>query len=157
MEFSLPGQLRGPECKRVMQQAIVLRKNLEPWFGSIESNDIQELCIVLRVDGSLGSFGVEGVENVLIDDGTLACDVVIADHKVGQSWMTLKSQQSCGNVCLKQFQSASRDAVFRSMLMNWPPQWASDASRDYVPWFACAKVGVPELAKQPGNVSCSSD
>ena len=85
MEFSLPGQLRGPECKRVMQQAIVLRKKLEPWFGSIESNDIQELCIVLRVDGSLGSFGVEGVENVLIDDGTLACDLVIAD----QGWSEL--------------------------------------------------------------------
>ncbi|MGI9425178.1 MAG: hypothetical protein ACR2PA_18425, partial [Hyphomicrobiaceae bacterium] len=75
-----PGQLRGPECKRVMQQAIVLRKKLEPWFGSIDSNDIQELCIILRVDGSLGSFGEEGVESVLIDDGTLECDVVIADR-----------------------------------------------------------------------------
>ena len=62
-----------------MQQAILLRKKLEPWFGAIESEEIHELGIVLRVDGSLGSFGAEGVENVLIDNGKLECDVVIAD------------------------------------------------------------------------------
>lgn len=79
MRFLLLGQLRGPECKRVMQQAIALRKKLEPRFVAINGGDIVELCVILRVDGSLGSFGPEGVENIAVEDGQIECDVVIAD------------------------------------------------------------------------------
>jgi len=80
MKFSLPGQLRGPECKRVIQQAIELRKKLEPWFESVEGGNVAELAIVLRVDGSLGSFGPEGIENIAIEGSTIECDVIIADQ-----------------------------------------------------------------------------
>ena len=80
MKFSLPGQLRGPECNRVMKQAIALGKKVEPWFYSIESNEVLELGIVLRVDGSLGSFGPEGIENIVLDNHKMECDVVIADR-----------------------------------------------------------------------------
>jgi len=85
MRFSLPGQLRGPECNRVMQQAIALRKMLEPRFADIDGGSIVELGIALRVDGSLGSFGQEGVENIAVEDGKIECDVVIAD----QGWAEL--------------------------------------------------------------------
>ena len=81
MKFSLPGQLKGPECKRVIQQAIALRKRLEPWFESIDGGEVTELAIVLRVDGSLGSFGPEGVENIAVEGGSIECDVVVADQE----------------------------------------------------------------------------
>lgn len=85
MRFSLPGQLRGPECKRVMQQAIALRKRLEPWFASVDGGQYSELGVALRVDGSLGSFGAEGVENIVIGNDKIECDVVVAD----QGWESM--------------------------------------------------------------------
>ena len=89
MRFSLPGQLRGPDCKRVVQQAIVLRKKLVPWFDGVDGGNLAELGIALRVDGSLGSFGPEGVENIAVKDGKIECDVVIAD----QGWAALGDEE----------------------------------------------------------------
>jgi len=89
MIFSLPGQLRGPECKRVMQQAIVLRKKLEPWFASIDGGTVSELGIALRVDGSLGSFGPEGIESIVTEGGKIECDVVVANH----GWADLSDEE----------------------------------------------------------------
>jgi len=89
MKFSLPGQLRGPECRRVKQQSIALQRKLEPWFGSFDGGDVTELAVVLRVDGSLGSFGPEGVENIAIDESTLTCDVVVAD----KGWADLHDEE----------------------------------------------------------------
>ena len=89
MRFSLPGQLRGPECGRVMQQAIALRGKLEPWFASVDGGDIVDLGIALRVDGSLGSFGPEGVENIKVAGGKIECDVVVAD----QGWAKLDDEE----------------------------------------------------------------
>jgi hypothetical protein len=63
-----------------MQQAIVLRKKLEPWFASVEADNLAELGIALRIDGSLGSFGPEGVENVVFENGKIECDIVVADQ-----------------------------------------------------------------------------
>lgn len=80
MKFSLPGQLKGPKCERVIQQAIALRKKLEPWFESIDGGEVTELAVVLRVDGSLGSFGPERVENIAVEGGTIECDIVVADQ-----------------------------------------------------------------------------
>lgn len=79
MKFLLPGQLNGPECRRVITLAVALRKRLEPWFATIKNSGISELGIALRVDGSLGSFGPEGVENITVRGGKIECDVVIAD------------------------------------------------------------------------------
>ena len=92
MEFELLGQLRGPECKRVMKQSIVIRRLLERWFGSIANDCIQKLCIVIRVNGSLGSFGMPGIENIHVDKGVLSCDLVIADH----NWDALSDEQIAG-------------------------------------------------------------
>ena len=79
MKFSLPGQLKGPECRRVISQAVALRKRVTPWFAAIDNTEISELGIALRVDGSLGSFGPEGVENITVKNGKVECDVVNAD------------------------------------------------------------------------------
>ncbi|TWT89580.1 hypothetical protein [Neorhodopirellula pilleata] len=79
MKFELPGQLRGPECRRVISLAIALRRRLEPWSASIIHSDIDTLSIVLRIDGSLGTFGPPGVEGVAVNSGVLACDLVIED------------------------------------------------------------------------------
>ena len=80
MRFTLPGQLRGPECREVMKQATALRKTLEPLLENCTSENITDLAIVLRVDGSLGSFGSEGVENIELNEGKICCDLVIRDH-----------------------------------------------------------------------------
>lgn len=88
MRFTLPGQLRGPECRSVMKQAITLRKKLEPWFALLNGGDIVELGVALRIDGSLGTFGPEGVENVVVDGGKIQCDVVVAD----QGWSDLSDE-----------------------------------------------------------------
>ena len=79
MKFSLPGQLKGPECRRVVAQAVTLRRQLEPIFNEIQSDAVRELAIILRVDGSLGSFGSEAIENIGFSAKTLTCDVVIRD------------------------------------------------------------------------------
>jgi len=79
MKFSLPAQLKGPECKRVMFQAITIRKKLEPVFFDFELDSVSEISIVLRIDGSLGSFGHEGIENFKLSNGVLECDVVISN------------------------------------------------------------------------------
>lgn len=79
MHFELPGQLKGAECRRVMTQAIALRRKLEPWFADLSNPSIDKLSIVLRVDGSIGSFGRPGVENIHDDSGTIVCDLVIED------------------------------------------------------------------------------
>ena len=72
-----------------MQQAIALRKKLEPWFSSVEGGNISELGIALRVDGSLGSFGPEGIDNIVTDGGKIECDVVVANH----GWADLSDEE----------------------------------------------------------------
>ena len=92
MNFSLPGQFRGPECKCVIPSAVALRKKLEPWFADIDGGNFKELIIVLRVDGSLGSFGPEGVENVKAKDGMIECDLIIPEQDWKEITAILRSQ-----------------------------------------------------------------
>ena len=89
MEIELPGQLRGPECRVVMREIIAARRSLEPWFGNLRSNSISKLTIILRVDGSLGSFGPPGVENTKLRNGEIECDLVVEDH----GWESLSPEQ----------------------------------------------------------------
>jgi len=89
MEIELPGQLRGPECKVMMREIIAARRSLEPWFASLCSDSISKLTIILRVDGSLGSFGPPGVENTKFRNGEIECDLVIEDH----GWESLSTEQ----------------------------------------------------------------
>lgn len=79
MQFELPGQLKGPECRRVISQAIALRRRLEPFFRGIGSTGIDKFTIVLRIDGTLGSFGQSGVENIHTDSKNVSCDLLIED------------------------------------------------------------------------------
>ncbi len=72
-----------------MRQAIALRESLEPWFAVIDAGNIAELGIALRVDGTLGSFGPEGVENIVVKAGKIECDVIIAD----QGWAALGDEE----------------------------------------------------------------
>ncbi len=89
MDFVLPGQLRGPECLRVVRQAVELRRALEPWFQALSEERVGRLTVVLRVDGSLGSFGSPGIENIEIDGGDLSCDLVVSDAR----WETLNDRE----------------------------------------------------------------
>ncbi|MFT3880648.1 MAG: hypothetical protein QM703_13415 [Gemmatales bacterium] len=89
MHFSLPGQLRGPECRRVIGHAIALRRLLESWFAAQTNDQVDSFTIILRIDGSLGSFGPAGIENVELDGRKLSCDLVIADP----DWDRLDEQQ----------------------------------------------------------------
>ena len=73
----------------MIQKAIALRKKLEPWFATLDAADVEKLAVILRVDGSLGSFGPEGVENIAVEDGAIECDVVIAD----QGWENLADHE----------------------------------------------------------------
>jgi hypothetical protein len=84
VNLELPGQMRGPECHRVMRQAIALRKEMEPWFGALPQGSISKLVVILRIDGSLGTFGPSGVENVKRDGTEIQCDLVISDPGWGQ-------------------------------------------------------------------------
>jgi hypothetical protein len=77
--FSLPGQLRGPECRRVAAQGVKLRKVLAPWVSTLRSDLFNEIAVVLRVGGSLGSFEPAGVENVGLSGTVLSCDLAIPD------------------------------------------------------------------------------
>ncbi len=89
MKFALPGQLKGTECRAVIKQAIALRGLLEPWFASVSDERFDSFVIVLRVDGSLGSFGEAGTENVGIEGRVLQSDLIIKDH----SWGNLSDEQ----------------------------------------------------------------
>jgi hypothetical protein len=80
VNLELPGQMRGPECRRVMRQAIALRREMEPWFGGLPEDKISKLVVILRVDGSLGTFGPAGVENIELDGDVVACDLVVSDR-----------------------------------------------------------------------------
>ena len=40
---------------------------------------MQELSVILRIDGSLGSFGPSGIENIANKSGCVECDLVIED------------------------------------------------------------------------------
>lgn len=66
-----------------------MRKTLEPLFSGVDGGNIAELGVALRVDGSLGSFGPDGVENIAVIDGKIECDVVIAD----QGWAALDDEE----------------------------------------------------------------
>ena len=46
-------------------------------FLGMKFNLVNEISIILRIDGSLGSFGTEGIENFRLANGICTCDVVI--------------------------------------------------------------------------------
>lgn len=92
MKFELPGQFKGPECNRLIAHVIKLRKQVEIWLDAIQHPEIKKLTVVLRVDGTLGSFGKPGIENIEYNDGTVSCDLVIADA----NWASLSDDQIVG-------------------------------------------------------------
>ena len=79
MHFALSGQLRRAECRRVMTQASALCRKLEPWFADLSNRFIDKFSILLRIDGSIGSFGRLGFESVHDDSGTVVRNLVIKD------------------------------------------------------------------------------
>ena len=107
MEFVLPGQLRGPECRRVVTQAVELRRMLEPWFQTLSNGRVARLTVVLRVDGSFGTFGPPGVENIDLDEGNLSCDLVVPDSH----WDSLSDREI--HVILRQQVVNAIDVCFR--------------------------------------------
>jgi len=73
-----------------MTSAAALRKLLDPWFQTLQSDEIEKLTVILRVDGSLGTFGPEGVESIELDGSELVCELVIRDW----SWGDLDAEQT---------------------------------------------------------------
>ena len=80
MRFTLPAQLKGPEAKVVMVQIIELRRRLEPVIDLLEQDHLNELSPVIRVGGSLGGFGEDGIDNIEIVDQILTCDIVVTNQ-----------------------------------------------------------------------------
>ena len=81
MQFELPGQFRGPECKALLPVCRRLKKEFRPDFASLGTGKIKEISPILRVGGSLGSFGSDAIENLKIRRGEVYCDVVIAPRE----------------------------------------------------------------------------
>ena len=78
MQFELPGQFRGPECRALMPVCKRLKEELVPAFSALGKEKIKEVSHILRVGGSLGSFGEDGIENLKVRRKEAECDVVIA-------------------------------------------------------------------------------
>lgn len=112
MIFSLLGQLKGPECRRVITQAVALRRLLEPFFHAKSNDQVKKVTITLRVGGSLGSFGPEGVENIQLDGKELVCDLVVAD----MGWDGLNERQIIG--ILRQRISGAIEKLFKSTFID---------------------------------------
>jgi len=89
MKLSIPGQLHGPECKSVITEAVALRKELEPVFAALDSEKVHELSVCLRVNGSLGEFGPEGLESIELRGKTIESELVIGNH----NWASLQPDQ----------------------------------------------------------------
>ena len=83
MRFTLPAQLKGPEAKVVMVQIIELRRRLEPVVDLLEQDHLNELSPVIRVGGSLGSFGEDGIDNIEVVDQIVTCDIVVTNQDWG--------------------------------------------------------------------------
>lgn len=116
MNLEISGQMRGPECHRVMQQAIVLRKQVKHWFELLPETDIAKVVIILRVDGSLGSFGLSGVENVERSGAEVSCDLVIGDA----GWSDL-SDAEIQSILLREV-SVAIEACLASCEISFPRQ-----------------------------------
>lgn len=99
-----------------------MQRKLEPWFGSFDGDEVTELAVVLRVDGSLGSFGPEGVENIAIDESTLTCDVVVAD----KGWADLHDEEIAEILRTRVLQAI--DACLRTAEMAYDAQVLETAS-----------------------------
>ncbi len=112
MILSLTGQLKGPECRRVITQAVALRRLLEPFFHARSNDHVEKVTITLRVGGSLGSFGPEGVENIQLDGNELVCDLVVAD----MGWDGLSERQIMG--ILRQRISGAIEELFISKFID---------------------------------------
>lgn len=84
MKLSIPGQLKGPEAKVVMKALIGLRRSAEPAFQNVSIPDYDEVCVLYRVGGSLGSFGSDSVEEIYISEKAICCEVIMAPRKWGK-------------------------------------------------------------------------
>jgi hypothetical protein len=106
MKFSLPGQFRGPECRSVGSTAINIRNKINELFKDVNDDNISELIIILRIDGSLGSFGKPGVENFANNAGVVECDLVIT----AQKWDEL-SDEKIESILLPKVKNAFKECV----------------------------------------------
>ena len=89
MKLELPGQCRGKDAGRTMKPKTRLRKEYEDKFRELGVGTLKEISPILRVDGELGSFGKEGIENVKIRDGEAECDLVIP----AQNWNDMSEDE----------------------------------------------------------------
>ena len=78
MELEIPGQLKGPECRRVITQAVELRRELEAALRDVDGGPCTKLSLLLRVGGSLGSFG-ETIHDPTLKRGLAICEIEIPD------------------------------------------------------------------------------
>ena len=72
-----------------MKPTIRLRKELEEKFCELGDDTLKEISSILRVEGELGSFGKEGIENVKIRRKEAECDLVIP----AQNWNDMSEEE----------------------------------------------------------------
>jgi hypothetical protein len=106
MKFSLPGQFRGPECRSVSKVAIKIRNELNELCKDVKEDNISELIVILRIDGSLGSFGKPGVDNFANNVGVVECDLVITAQKWGEL-----SDEKIESILLPKVKDAFKECV----------------------------------------------
>jgi hypothetical protein len=85
MKLEISAQLRGPDTRKVMQAIIRLRKELEKPIETLCVDEVSTITPVLRVGGSLGSFGEDGIQNIEFKNKVLVCDLVISPHNWEQT------------------------------------------------------------------------
>ena len=87
MRFELPGQFRGPECEALLPVCRRIKTELQPSFDALGTQDLLAISPILRVGGSLGTFGEDSIEQVQIRLKEAQCDVVIA----ARDWTKMSS------------------------------------------------------------------
>jgi hypothetical protein len=89
MKLKILGQLRAPDAKCVAQVAMRIRKEYEARFASLENGQVNTVAPVLRIGGSIGTFGADAIENVEVKNGTAECDVVV----VPRNWKEMHADE----------------------------------------------------------------
>jgi hypothetical protein len=84
-----------------MRALVALRKDHEEKYARITSLSFDEVCVIFRVGGSLGSFGDDSIEHVYVQQSALCCEVVLAPR----DWATMAGD-AIGSLVSSRFHEA---------------------------------------------------
>src|SRR5688572_17233757 len=88
MQLEIPGQFGGPECRRLVTEAVALRRLLEPALASVPTPPAK-LVLILRVSGTVRDFGGDGALEPVVDDDAIVCELEIK----ARAWAELPPEE----------------------------------------------------------------